>query len=430
MAALARDHAFSRAAGASLARPAGCLLAHLRQRCTLVPPVGPEGVPIRATRAPFVSRAKRPWEDALPVRDPRIDNPEHDKFVDWVSGTSDVADEASAGRPVDLYRDTPVRYCGYANELGEAFAAWLPPGGVPLSYAVAIGYVLADTLDKTKLAYREAGRQLGQTAGTTKPGLQRLAAGAVAVDTLLWQLAASVALPGFTIHMVVHFATEALQAGSDEVLKAYEALHAPGATAAPWALSDAVDVLHGVITDPATGPLLLKTVPTLTGLAAIPLIVHPIDAFVHLLLNRTLRPRERDVVCDAARLEGASLAMCDVPVDRGFEHEWSKTMLAAAESEDEPGAATARGGVRGDASADDSAPTRPEDSAVGSRDWMDRRREEVLAELDESDASAEQRADPGKRKPGAFSLPKDLRKQILGGSDMRGLADIERGPDM
>lgn len=62
MAALARDHAFSRAAGASLARPAGCLLAHLRQRCTLVPPVGPEGVPIRATRAPFVSRAKRPWE--------------------------------------------------------------------------------------------------------------------------------------------------------------------------------------------------------------------------------------------------------------------------------------------------------------------------------------------------------------------------------
>lgn len=264
------------------------------------------------------------------MRDPRIDNPEHDKFVDWVSGTSDVADEASAGRPVDLYRwaavpdfqispaipgppsenpvvprrrDTPVRYCGYANELGEAFAAWLPPGGVPLSYAVAIGYVLADTLDKTKLAYREAGRQLGQTAGTTKPGLQRLAAGAVAVDTLLWQLAASVALPGFTIHMVVHFATEALQAGSDEVLKAYEALHAPGATAAPWALSDAVDVLHGVITDPATGPLLLKTVPTLTGLAAIPLIVHPIDAFVHLLLNRTLRPRERDVVCDAARLE-------------------------------------------------------------------------------------------------------------------------------
>ena len=38
---------------------------------------------------------------------------------------------------VDLWRDTPVRYMGYANEVGEAFAAFLPGWGVPASYGVA-----------------------------------------------------------------------------------------------------------------------------------------------------------------------------------------------------------------------------------------------------------------------------------------------------
>ena len=48
----------------------------------------------------------------------------------------------------DIYRDSPLRYMGYANECGEAFAAWLPPFGVPATYGVAAVYVLADTFDK------------------------------------------------------------------------------------------------------------------------------------------------------------------------------------------------------------------------------------------------------------------------------------------
>lgn len=39
---------------------------------------------------------------------------------------------------------------GYANECGEALRSLLPPFGVPASYAVAIGYVLCDTIDKAK----------------------------------------------------------------------------------------------------------------------------------------------------------------------------------------------------------------------------------------------------------------------------------------
>ena len=32
-------------------------------------------------------------------------------------------DQAPAAAEVDLYRDTPVRFLGYANEVGEAFRA-------------------------------------------------------------------------------------------------------------------------------------------------------------------------------------------------------------------------------------------------------------------------------------------------------------------
>ena len=46
----------------------------------------------------------------------------------------------------------------------EAFAAWLPPLGVPLSYAVAISYVLVDTYDKGQRAYKSAEKELGSRA--------------------------------------------------------------------------------------------------------------------------------------------------------------------------------------------------------------------------------------------------------------------------
>ncbi len=46
----------------------------------------------------------------------------------------------------------------------EAFAAWLPLGGVPLSYAIAIGYVLVDTADKGVKAFQLAQQELGGNA--------------------------------------------------------------------------------------------------------------------------------------------------------------------------------------------------------------------------------------------------------------------------
>ena len=50
----------------------------------------------------------------------------------------------------DIYRDSLLRYLGYANEVGEAFRPLVPVELVYASYVLAIGYILADTVDKGK----------------------------------------------------------------------------------------------------------------------------------------------------------------------------------------------------------------------------------------------------------------------------------------
>ena len=89
-------------------------------------------------------------------------------------------------KEVDIYRDTLLRYAGYANEVGEAFRALVPVNFVYASYGVASAYVLADTFDKSS----KAKKQLGNSEGAmTKVGV-------AAFDTLVWQALASVIIPG------------------------------------------------------------------------------------------------------------------------------------------------------------------------------------------------------------------------------------------
>merc|ERR1712038_1666822 len=89
---------------------------------------------------------------------------------------------AEAGE-VDIYRDTPLRYLGYANEVGEAFGALMHVRWVRATY------VVADTYDKGVKQSKEPG------ADTSKVAI-------AAMDTLLWQALASVIVPGFTINRI------------------------------------------------------------------------------------------------------------------------------------------------------------------------------------------------------------------------------------
>ena len=135
----------------------------------------------------------------------------------------------------DIYRDSPLRYMGYANECGEAFAAWLPPFGVPATYGVAAVYVLADTFDKAIKANKEKGMKEGVIVG---------------LDTVTWQMLASVFWPGSFIRIMVN-ATNLLVSK----LSADLSLDVGGLDA----------------------ETIEKALPTAIGLMTIPFIVKPID---------------------------------------------------------------------------------------------------------------------------------------------------------
>ncbi|KAL4428456.1 hypothetical protein ABPG75_002545 [Micractinium tetrahymenae] len=199
----------------------------------------------------------------------------------------------------DPLRDGPLRYLGYANELGEAFAAWLFAGGVPLSYAIAIGYVCFDTVDKYRKTLADARLKLTTRAVPDSVDVEKLIntiGFERGLDTLIWQLIASVATPGYTIHTVVAIATWALN-------KAEESAQVVGA------LEQAAGAVG--MSSAAFIETFNKSVPTALGLLAIPLIVHPIDAGVHAVLNATLRPAMRRYICQEAGGAEAGLTICE-----------------------------------------------------------------------------------------------------------------------
>ena len=117
----------------------------------------------------------------------------------------------------------------------------MPRWVVNSSYVAATSYVAADA------TWRSSSLPI---ASARSPLVE-------ATDTLVWQMLASVLIPGFTINRVVWAASRLTAAGS--------------------------------------------RIPTLTGLACIPLIVHPIDTGVDWLLDATLRPLYPDSRPDWAR---------------------------------------------------------------------------------------------------------------------------------
>jgi len=141
---------------------------------------------------------------------------------------------------VDIYRDTPVRFLGYANEVGEAFRALVHVRWVKLSYLVASGYVLADTQDK-------AGQKLKEGGDMSSVAISGM-------DTLVWQAFASVICPGFFINRLC--------------------------AASLFGLAKAV---------PTVAEASRKWAVTAIGLGSIPFIIHPIDNMVHTVMDNTTR---------------------------------------------------------------------------------------------------------------------------------------------
>lgn len=140
----------------------------------------------------------------------------------------------------DFFRDTWVRYLGYANEVGESFRPIVPVKVVRASYGVAFAYVLADTADKSWKMIRKDGR----------PKKVLIETG----DALLWQTLASVVIPGFTINRICALSQRVLSRNIPKM------------------------------------PLTVRNWLTVAlGLASIPVIVRPIDKAVTIMMDSTYR---------------------------------------------------------------------------------------------------------------------------------------------
>ncbi|ETW01512.1 hypothetical protein H310_06176 [Aphanomyces invadans] len=163
---------------------------------------------------------------------------------------------AERSAPFDVWRDSPLRYLGYANELGESFRPLFPRAIAP-SYVVAIGYVIGDTIDKGMGALNEDPST--QPSSALGRGDNKTRAVKAALDTLIWQGFASVAIPGVVINRVV--------------------------AASAYAISKQAKAT----------PAMLKWGPTCIGLGVIPFIIHPIDNFVDFAMDRTTRVWSRDI---------------------------------------------------------------------------------------------------------------------------------------
>ena len=173
--------------------------------------------------------------------------------------SSEKKKKKNESEKVDIFRDTPIRYLGYANEIGESFRYQFPKLVLP-SYIVSFGYCFADATTKGYATYQSAieARSSSSTSEsnttnsrTNSPTLKAII---TTTDTLIWQCLASVMIPGATINTIVKASRFAIQKSPVVV----------PVVAAKW-------------------------IPTTLGLGSIPIIIHPIDHGVDYLMDNTLR---------------------------------------------------------------------------------------------------------------------------------------------
>jgi mitochondrial fission process protein 1 len=148
----------------------------------------------------------------------------------------------------DIFRDSPLRYAGYANEVGESFRYQLPRMVRP-SYAVAFGYCFADAATTAYGTWQKYPSEVkdSQYSREAKASLD-------SGDVLLWQSLASVIIPGAAINILVK--------------------------ASRFAVARSPVIL---------APAIKEWLPTAVGLGSIPFIIHPIDHAVDVMLDNTTR---------------------------------------------------------------------------------------------------------------------------------------------
>ncbi|WP_303673010.1 hypothetical protein [Vampirovibrio chlorellavorus] len=226
--------------------------------------------------------------------------------------------QQATGAAKDIYRDTPLRYLGYVNELGESFKDLLKAssltsnnadGIVKHSYTAVGGYVALDAFDKAVKGYRQS-RNAGESQG-----LQVLSATTSGLDAALFQYGASYSIPAFLVAVT----RDSLKLGLNRLLGKQKAVKeilqheiSHEIEAKGWYRFDQrwLGKLKKGIDDhllqklkpsqkfaemvqkwgPKAEKNLCIALPLIGSMAIIPFIVHPIDHGVNFVLDHSYRP--------------------------------------------------------------------------------------------------------------------------------------------
>jgi mitochondrial fission process protein 1 len=216
----------------------------------------------------------------------------------YINNKDDNDDDESTGTSStnnnNPFRTTIIRYCGYANEIGESFR-YQYPKYVTLSYGIAFGYCLFDTIYCGYQTYSSATGSSNKdesctlqhtnnnnkntmntattattTSQTTKTNNNSIVSKVVytMIDTLVWQTLASVVIPGFTINTIVKCTRYFINSKR---------------------ISSFVNKIHNNNNNNKHVLFVQQWIPTIIGLVSIPIIIHPIDTTVDYLLDNTIR---------------------------------------------------------------------------------------------------------------------------------------------
>ena len=168
------------------------------------------------------------------------------------SDSSSSATTPTTAPRVDIFKDTPIRFLGYANELGEACRPLIPRWLVNATYVVAVAYGSGDVYDKCTATWSSP--IPSHVPASERHAFNRQRTLRIGVETGIWQLLASVAVPPLFINRMC--------ALTRFTLERYQLM----------------------------SPVARRVAATASGLMLIPFIVHPIDHSVSWFMQRTYTP--------------------------------------------------------------------------------------------------------------------------------------------
>jgi len=222
------------------------------------------GAGVKKARTPRRGHAHHPKDTHAPVT--------HQTVTDVSLGKIDLGAHHVADNPLTTGL---LRYIGYTNEVGEAFASMLSKGAIAATYRVVEYYAFADALLTGNRAYNKA---LQAQHSNKQAIVEGVTAG---VDQGAFQFLASWLIPAYFVGQAREFVEEALHQTPKQNAKAL-LNKIPGVYEAGQQLGKSKLF--------AQSKMLQKAAPIVVAVGLIPLVVKPIDHGVQFVLDWTLRP--------------------------------------------------------------------------------------------------------------------------------------------